>query len=161
MSVRAALPGDAPAIAEIWNRYIRETAVTFTTAEKTVEGLAADIAARAAPMGFFVAEDAGRVLGFATSFAFRSGPGYARSLEHSILLAPGAGGRGLGRALMAALEDRAREGGAHVLVAGISGENAGAVAFHAALGFEKVGEMPEVGHKFGRYMPLVLMQKFL
>ena len=161
MSLREARSGDAPAIAEIWNQYIRETAVTFTTAEKTAEGLARDIVARVAPTGFFVVEEGGCVLGFATSFPFRSGPGYARSLEHSILLAPGAGGRGLGRALMTALEDRARAGGAHVLVAGISGENAGAVAFHAALGFEKVGEMPQVGHKFGRYMPLVLMQKIL
>lgn len=161
MSVRVAKAADAGAIAEIWNHYIRHTPATFTTAEKTPEALAADIAARQSPMGFWVAEVEARVVGFATSFPFRSGPGYARSLEHSVLLAPDAHGKGFGRALMAAVEARARAGGAHVLVAGISGENPDGVAFHAALGFVKTGEMAEVGFKFGSYMPLVLMQKIL
>lgn len=159
MSIRAAAPEDAGAIAGIWNPYIRETAVTFTTEEKTEAGLAADIAAR--PGAFFVACENDAVLGFATAFAFRGGPGYRHTLEHTVQLAPGARGRGLGRALMTGLEDALRDRGAHVLVAGVSGENAAGIAFHAAIGFETVGRMPQVGHKFGRWMDLVLMQKIL
>lgn len=162
MIVRSARAEDAAGIADIWNSYIRDTAVTFTTVEKTQDGIAADIAARrGGGLAFLVAEAEGALAGFATSFPFRGGPGYRHTLEHSVLLAPGAERRGAGRALMARLEEAAREGGAHVLVAGVGGENTAGIAFHAAMGFETVGEMPQVGRKFGRWMALVLMQKIL
>jgi len=161
MKLRPARPADAAAIAGIWNGCIRETAVTFTDVEKTVAGLRADIAARQ-PAGLFpVAGEEGAVLGFATAFAFRAGPGYRHTLEHTVQLAPGARGRGAGRALMGRLEAAARGAGAHVLVAAVSGENAGGIAFHEAIGFARVGEMPQVGRKFGRWMDLVLLQKIL
>ena len=161
MITRVARPEDAAGIAEIWNRYIRDTAVTFTTVEKTQAGLAADIAARQAQGLFWVAEAADGMLGFATAFAFRGGPGYAHTLEHTVQIASAARGRGVGRVLMARLEASARAAGAHVLVAAVSGENAQGRAFHAAIGFEEVGRMPEVGRKFGRWMDLVLLQKTL
>lgn len=162
MRVRTARAGDAARIAEIWNHYVRHTAATFTTAEKTEAGIAADIAARGrGGAAFLVAEEAGAVVGFATSFQFRRGPGYRHTMEHSVLLAPEHRGHGTGRGLMAALEAAARAGGAHVLVACVSGENPAGVAFHEAIGFRRVGEMPQAGRKFGRWMSLVLMQKIL
>ena len=162
MILRHALAQDAGAVATIWNPVIRETAATFTTQEKTIVGLTADFAARAAEgKAFLLAEEAGQLLGFATYFQFRNGPGYARTMEHTIVLAPSARGRGVGRHLMAALEDHARAGGAHTLWAGVSGENPAGLAFHRAIGFAEVARLPQVGHKFGRWMDLVLMQKFL
>jgi phosphinothricin acetyltransferase len=159
MILRQADPRDIPQILAFWNPLIRETSVTFTTVEKTPETLAADIAARGA--AFQVAEEAGRVLGFASYGTFRSGPGYAHTAEHTVILAPEARGRGVGRALMARLQEVARAADMHVLVAGVSGENLGAIAFHRAIGFAEVARMPEVGRKFGRWMDLVLLQKVL
>lgn len=155
--IRPARPEDAPAIAAIWNRIIRDTVATFTTAKKDPAVLAEGM--RTQP--YWVAEEAGEILGFATYFQFRGGPGYAHTMEHSVHLDPRAQGKGLGRALMATLEDHARAHGVHSLFAGISGENAAGIAFHAALGYVHTARLSQVGRKFGRWHDLVLMQKFL
>ncbi len=166
--IRPAEATDAPAIAELWNAVIAQTTITFTTEFKTPQGIARDIADRGGAFLVAVAppDDPGTAgqaacLGFATYFPFRGGPGYARTKEHSIMLAPQARGMGLGRALMARLEDHARRSDVHSLWAGVSGENPAGVAFHRQLGFAHVAVLPEVGYKFGRYLDLVLMQKRL
>ncbi len=159
MRVRQAQPADAAEIALITNEIIRDTLVTFTSDERSAESIADDIRARGA--AFLVAEDQRQVIGFATYAPFRSGPGYAKCREHSIQLADDARGRGVGGALMEQLQQVARSEGVHVLVAGISSANPGAIAFHSALGFSEVGRMPQVGHKWGQYLDLVLMQKIL
>ena len=161
MQVRPAVPDDIPALLALWNPVIRDTTVTFSSEEKTVETLGSMIAERrAAGWDFFVAE-VGGLIGFATYSQFRGGNGYVHAMEHTIILAPGAWGKGIGRALMARVEDHARQGGAHLLVAGVSGENAVGIAFHDRIGFATVGRIPEAGRKFGRWLDLVLMTKFL
>lgn len=155
--IRAATLADAAVIAAIWNHYIRETTVTFLPDEKTL----ADVEAMIGQDVCLVWEQAGKVLGFARYFQFRGGRGYARTVEHTVLLAPDAGGGGGGRALMAAIADHASRAGKHTLWAGVSAENTSGVAFHKALGFETVAVLPEVGYKFGRWIDLVLMVKRL
>jgi phosphinothricin acetyltransferase len=160
--IRRATPSDATAIAAIWNPYIRDTAVTFNSAEKSAADVATLIRDRdAAGFATFVAETGAGPAGFASYSQFRGGVGYARSMEHTILLSPAARGGGLGRALLQAVEDHARAGGAHGLFAGVSAENPEGRAFHARMGFAEVAVLREAGFKFGRYMDLVLMQKFL
>jgi L-amino acid N-acyltransferase YncA len=156
MKIRPATATDAAAIAAIWNHYIRDTTVTFLPDEKSVEDAEKMIATDVC----LVADDGG-VQGFARYFQFRGGRGYVHTVEHTVLLAPGTAGRGYGRALMKALMAHAAEAGKHSMGAGVSGENADGVAFHAALGFEEVARLPEVGFKFGRWIDLVLMQKRL
>ncbi|MBI1173182.1 GNAT family N-acetyltransferase [bacterium] len=162
--IRPATVLDAPAIAEIWNPWIRDTAVTFNAIIKTPEEVAALIVSRqTAGHGFLVAadEEDGAILGFATYGQFRLGVGYARTMEHSIILAPAARGKGLGRALLTAIERHAAEEGAHQILAGVSAENAEGLRFHQAMGYAECARIREAGHKFDRYMDLVLMQKFL
>lgn len=158
MIQRDATGADAGAIADIWNREIRDGVSTFNTVERELGALKALIASEAV---FKVVEDDGVVLGFATFGPFRSGPGYVRTMEHTIYLAERARGKGVGRALMDALEAEAKARDVHVLVAGVGGENAGGIAFHKQLGFVEVGRMPQVGQKFDRWMDLVLLQKML
>jgi L-amino acid N-acyltransferase len=47
------------------------------------------------------------------------------------------------------------------MVAGIDAANAGSIRFHERLGFEVVGNLRQVGWKFGRWLDLVFMQRLL
>lgn len=158
MILREARASDAAAVRTIWNAVIRDTLATFTTELLTHDAAESRIARRQG--AFWVAEDApGAVVGFATFGPFRSGPGYAATVEHTIILTPEARGRGTGHLLMNMAEQAARDNGHHVMVAAISGANLRAVDFHAKRGFVEVGRLPEVGRKAGRWLDLILMQK--
>ncbi|WP_121064204.1 GNAT family N-acetyltransferase [Chachezhania antarctica] len=157
--IRPADPADAPAIAALQNRAIRETDITFTTEEVAEADIAARIAQRLP--AFLVAETGTGIAGFATYGPFRSGPGYAFVREHTIHVAPAAWGRGIGRALMQELERVALADGVDILIGGVSATNRDGLAFHTRIGFTETGRLPAVGQKFGRRLDLVLLQKFL
>lgn len=160
--IRDAVALDAQALAALINSWITGSTITFNSVPKTVQDIETMIADKAsAGHAVLVAEAEGALLGYATYGQFRGGVGYAHAMEHSIALSPLARGKGVGRALMLAIEDHARAGGAHVIFAGVSGENAEGRAFHAAMGYAEVVTLREVGRKFDRWFDLVLMQKFL
>ena len=160
--IRPAEPRDIPTILAIWNPIIQDTSITFTTTLKTTESLAADLAAKAAANHpFLVVEEGGVIKGFATYGTFRSGPGYARTMEHTIIVGQEARGKGVGRQLIEALCTHARAQGIHSLIGGVSAENTDGIAFHARVGFTEIARLPEVGYKFNRWMGLVLMQRML
>ena len=160
--IRPAVAADAPALAALLNHWILHTAVTFNPVPKTEDDIRDMIAAKSADgHAFVVAEDNGQIVGQASYGQFRGGQGYRTCMEHSISLLPGTPRKGLGRALLTAVEDHARAGGSHQMIAGISGENAEGRAFHARMGYTHIATIPEAGFKFGRFIDLVLMQKFL
>ncbi len=160
--IRPATRDDIPAILAIWNPLIRETTITFSSEEKTADGVAQMIELRcAAGREFLVAAERDEIKGFVTYDQFRGGNGYIHAMEHTIIIGPGTRGSGLGRLLMTAVEDHARAAGAHTMVAGVSAENANAISFHRAIGYEDVGYLPQSGRKFDRWLDLVLLQKLL
>lgn len=162
VAVRDAVAADLPAITALYNALIPTTTVTWRDhpADAAEMGAWWD-AQQAAERPVLVAEDAGTVVGYTTWTAFRGFPGYRHTAELTIHVDGTRHGRGVGRALIEALVERARAHGVHVLVAGIDGGNAGSVAFHQRLGFTEVGRMPEVGTKHGRWLTLVLLQRVL
>ncbi len=161
-TIRAANHSDASAIAAIWNPIIRDTLITFNAVEKTAADICAMIDLKATSgHGFLKAEDATGILGFATYGQFRGGVGYARTMEHTVILPSSAWGKGIGRALMLAIEDHARKAGAHTIFAGVSTVNKDGVAFHKACGYTEAAILSEVGYKSGQWLDLVLLQKIL
>ncbi len=162
MIIRTAVETDASAVCAIWNYYIRDTLVTFNPVEKTPDDVRQMITDRHAfGYGFFVLEISGTVRGFATYSQFRGGVGYAKTMEHTILLDKGATGTGGGGMLMDRIFSHARNQGVVSIFAGVSAANLNGVAFHKAIGFQHVARLERVGHKFEQALDLVLMQKFL
>ena len=158
MRVRPARLDDAPQVTALWNGMIRDTLATFTSQEKTLAGVAALITER---QGSFWVIEAQGVQGFVTYGPFRAGPGYAATVEHTVIVAAAAQGKGAGRLLMQQALSAAASQRRHVMVAAISGANPTAAAFHARLGFEQTGYLPQVGYKAGQWLDLILMQKTL
>lgn len=159
MIIRSARAEDAATIANLWSQMIRDTLSTFTTIEKSKGDVAQMLIDR--PGTTFLAEDGGQIAGFVTFGPFRSGPGYAHTVEHSIVLDGRFHGKGIGKNLLEQAQAAARALDHHVMIAAISSANPGAVAFHAKLGFAQTGHLPQVGRKAGQWLDLILMQKTL
>lgn len=162
VSIRPAAPTDVPAILEIVNHAIENTTAIYDEAPRTLaqqrdwfqqKQLSGD------PV--LVAETSGNVVGFATFGIFKPKIGYRFSVEHSVYLSPEMTGKGIGRKLLSELIDVARKKSIHTMAGYIDSDNAGSIAFHEQFGFEKVGELKEIGYKFGRYLNVTLMQRFL
>lgn len=163
-SVREATERDLPDIREIYNHYVANSTVTFDEAPWSLATLRKKYAkVRELGYPFLVAESGGgQVLGFAFVLPWKDKAAYRFTVENSIYLGPASTGRGLGRALMEPLLDRAREAGAKEVIAVIADRGAEAsIALHEKFGFVTTGTMGRVGYKFDRWLGVVMMQKSL
>ena len=117
---------------------------------------------RGFPVLVAVDESTGAVVGMASYGDFRNTPnfeGYRFSVEHSVHVRGDQRGNGIGRMLLEALIERAREAGLHVMVGAIDADNVDSLQFHERMGFTEVARMPEVGWKQDRWLDLVLVQR--
>jgi phosphinothricin acetyltransferase len=160
--IRSAETHDLPAITAIYNQVIATSTAVYSDDPVDLANRAAWLAARQA-QGYpvLVAEIEDEVVGFSTFGDFRPWPGYRYSVEHTVHVAEGRRGSGLGRALVTALFPLAARLGKHVMLAGVDAENLASIRFHESLGFKAVGRLEQVGFKFGRYLDLVFLQRFL
>ncbi len=110
----------------------------------------------------FVAEYDGAVQGYAFADWFRPRPGYRFTLEDTVYVDPASQGKGLGKALLGAVVDKAREDGFKQIIAVIGDvENTGSIALHKSCGFLYAGVLKNVGFKFDRWLDTVYMQREL
>ncbi len=146
--IRPATPEDSDQIASIYNHYIANTTVTFEEAPLT----SAQIETRLATGTWLVSEQAGQVLGYAYASQWAERIGYRHSVETTIYLDHEHLGKGLGFELYSMLLERLRTQQLHSAVGIIGLPNPGSVALHEKLGFQKVGELKEIGSKFGEWV---------
>ncbi|MEQ8349790.1 MAG: N-acetyltransferase family protein [Sneathiellaceae bacterium] len=161
--IRDAVPDDLPQILAIYNEIIATSTAVYSEQPVDLADRRAWLEARRA-RGFpvLVATGTDGVQGFASFGEWRGAwSGYRHTVEHSVHVAAGHRGAGLGRQLVQALFPRARALGMHVLIGGIDAANEASIRFHARLGFEQVAHFREVGRKFDRWLDLVFMQRFL
>jgi phosphinothricin acetyltransferase len=163
MRIEDATDEDLPAVVAIYNEVIRTSTAIYREEPATLaERQAWNETRKANGYPLLVARtDDAPVAGFATFGDFRAWPGYRYTVEHSVHVADGFRGRGIGTALMRVLLERGAALGKHVMVAGIDADNGGSIRMHERLGFEATGHLKEVGWKFGRWLDLVFMQRTL
>lgn len=160
-TIRPAEPADLPDLTAIYNHHVRTTPVTFDVEPYTVEARRTWFE-QFAPTGrhrLLVAVEDGEVAGYAGTTTFRPKAAYAPSVETTVYVRPEAQGRGLGRALYAALFAALEGEDVHRFLAGVTLPNPASVALHRAVGFTEVGVFREVGRKFGRFWDVLWLER--
>jgi len=111
---------------------------------------------------YFVASLNGVVRGYAYAGSYRDRPGYRHTVENSVYIEHTHMGRGVGRPLLDAVIRRSEELGYRQMLAviGDSG-NIASIRLHEQCGFTLTGTFRAVGHKHGRWVDTVLMQRAL
>jgi L-amino acid N-acyltransferase YncA len=158
--IRPVAAGDLDVVAAIFSHYVTSSVVTFEGTPPTAAHWRLkhdDLAARDLP--FLVCECGGQVVGYAYAAPWRPKPAYRHTVESTIYLAPGHAGRGLGRLLLAGLQQRCAVAGVEQMIAVIADSgNPASAALHRACGFADAGRLRNVGRKHGRLLDTLLMQ---
>lgn len=162
--IRSAVITDLGEVLEIYNFYVKNSAVTFDLEPMTLTEWREKFDWLASlKMPFLIAESpSGQILGFAYVAPWRAKAAYRRTVEDSIYLRPAAIGKRVGTKLMRELLTASKAAGVREIVAVISDRGADAsIALHKSFGFKSQGHLAKVGYKFERWLGTVLLQKSL
>ena len=159
ISIRAAIDDDLPAIQQIYAHHVLHGVASFEYEPPALAEMRRRFEAIVASDDpYLVADCGGEIGGYAYASAYRPRPGYRFVREGSVYVAPGMERRGIGRGLLAALIEACTAKGYRRLI-GIIGDSdhAASIGLHESLGFRRVGLLPSVGFKFGRWVDSVIM----
>jgi len=169
MDIRVVTEGDAERITEIYAPYVRETAITWEYEVPTAEEFRRRIRSTLPVYPYLVAEEGGRVIGYAYAGRFNARAAGIWSVETSIYVDRNFHGKGAGRALYERLEEILKA--QHVtnmeaLIACPHDETPAPVTmdsihFHQRMGFHPVGRFDRPGYKLGAWVDLVWMEKVI
>ncbi|MGE3690943.1 MAG: N-acetyltransferase family protein [Novosphingobium sp.] len=162
-AIALATQADAPAMAAIYGKHVLSGVASFETAPPDE----AEVLARMAKVGqtglpWLTARGPdGEVLGFAYAGPYHARPAYRFTCEDSIYIRDDMRGRGIGKALLAALIEACEQAGMRQMVALIAGTETPSVVLHERAGFRHCGRLQSVGRKFGQWLDVIHMQRAL
>jgi len=160
LNVRAASSSDAGPIASIYNYYVENTVITFEESAVSALEMAMRIAeVQTKGLPWLVAERDGSVIGYCYATPWKTRSAYRHSVESTIYLRNGLGGRGIGKTLYSALLTRLQEHGVHAVMGGAALPNAASVALHEGLGFTQVATFRQVGFKHDQWVDVAYWQR--
>jgi phosphinothricin acetyltransferase len=160
MAIRPAVAADAAAIAEIYNQGIEDRSATFETAPRTAAEIERRVVEGSHPL-LVALSDRGEILGWAGLSSYRPRECYSGIAEFSIYVRRSARGQGLGRPLLTALIDAARERGFWKLVSRVFPFNLASRALCRACGFREVGVYEKHGQLDGRWLDVVIVERLI
>ena len=159
--IRLATVADLDAVREIYNYYVERSTCTYMIERETAAQRLAWFQAHGPAHPVTVAESDGEVVGWASLSSWSSRCGYSRTAEASVYVRHDHHRRGVGRALLLDLIDRAKALGHHVIIGGASADQTASLELQYALGFERVAYFKETGYKFGKWLDVVYTQLIL
>lgn len=146
---------DWPAVARVYAKGIETGQATFETAPPTWE----EFDAGRLPGLRLVAFEDDTLVGWAAVSPTSSRGCYAGVVEHSVYVAEGARGRGVGRALLDALLAAADRAGIWTIQTSIFPENTASIALHERVGFRVVGRRERIAQLDGAWRDTILLER--
>ena len=163
VTIRPATPADIPTITRIYAHAVQNGTATFELEPPDEAEMTRRMTALLdGNFPYLAAENGGALAGYAYAGLYRPRPAYRFTVEDSIYIDPNAQRRGVGRALLKRLILECEKRGFRQMIA-VIGDSAQvpSIEVHRALGFRHVGNVENVGFKFGRWLDTVLMQRDL
>ena len=152
----------------IYAPYVEQTAITFEYDVPTLDDFRQRLLKVQAKYPWIVAEEQGRIVGYAYASAFKERAAYQWAVETSIYVDSGMKQCGIGRQLHEGLEQRLKAQGILNINACISFLDPedkyltqDSVRFHEQLGYQKVAHFHQCGKKFGRWYDMIWMEKLI
>jgi phosphinothricin acetyltransferase len=161
LSIRDAREDDLAAIDSIYNHYVMNATCTWQCEPGTAAQRRLWFAAHDAEHPVTVAVLDGEVVGWGSLSIYNVREGYRFTVENTVYVRHDRQRRGIGRALLADLIERAAALGHRTVVASISADQPASIALHRAAGFSDAGRLKLVGYKFGQWLDCVYLQKML
>lgn len=163
--LRLATDADLQAINDIYNYYVPRSTCTYQLEPETIDDRQSWFREHPADRyPVVVAEFPGKpgeVAGWGSLSKFRPRAAYAPTVEASVYIRHDMHRRGLGRAILLDLIERARALGFHSVIGGASADQTASVALQESLGFVRVAHFKEVGRKFDRWLDVIYLQLML
>jgi L-amino acid N-acyltransferase len=161
-AIRLATATDLPAINDIYNYYVARSTCTYQLEPEPQASREAWFQHHSPDKyPVTVAESDGQILGWGSLSKFRDRAAYDGTVEASVYIHHDHHRRGLGRALLLDLIERARVAGFHTLIGGCSADQSASLALQESLGFARVAHFKEVGYKFGQWLDVIFLQLML
>lgn len=152
----------------IYAPYVQQTAITFEYDVPTLDDFRQRLQKVQSRYPWVVAEEDGRIVGYAYASAFKERAAYQWAVETSIYVDGSMKRCGIGRLLHDALEERLKAQGIlnmNACISYIVPEDEyltlDSVRFHERLGYQKVAHFHQCGKKFGRWYDMIWMEKMI
>lgn len=161
--IRPCAAADMPAITAIYADHVSYGAASFETDPPSLEEMCrrrSELLSKDLPYLVAVRDDA--IAGYAYAGTYRPRAAYRDTVENSVYLRDDQAGRGIGTRLLNALIDECETRDLRQMIAVIGDSaNVASIRLHLRCGFRDVGTLSSVGHKHGRWLDSVLMQRAL
>jgi L-amino acid N-acyltransferase YncA len=149
--IRQARPEDGAALADIYRPYVQDLPASFEEIAPSPEEMAQRVRQTLVSWPYLVAEDAGRVIGYAYASSHRARASYRWAVDVTVYISATHHRRGIGKRLYQQLLPLVASQGYVMAYAGITIPNEGSIGLHETLGFNIVGIYRNVGYKFGAW----------
>ena len=166
IEIRTAKTEDAERLLEIYDYYVRNTAVSFEYETPSLDEFTRRMEQTLSQYPYLVIVRDDRIEGYAYAGPFKSRAAYGWSCEISIYLDHSARKCGLGRMLSEALEAELKKMGVLNVYGCIAYPiepdeylTTNSADYHAHLGFRTVGVFRQCAYKFGRWYNMIWMEK--